>query len=404
MRRGPDRLLFDLTPLDTPSGPRGIGRYIRELALGLSELPHEALGGIELVGLTSLGWDGSSTITHDLAAFKGTPRDSLPTESEFYVWAYRQRLALWRAARRVGATAVHICDPHATPLFLGLAGVRKIVTCHDLVPTLFPDHYFDARDGGAFVGARIERRRYRSADLVVAISDATRRDVCTLLGMPPERVVRVHNGVDLARWEAPPLAEAAPVLARLGLEGCPFVLYVGGADWRKNAEGMIEGLARARAGGVDLDLAWAGPMSPGHTEAVRAAARQHGVAEHVRLLGFVPDDELGALYRSAVAHIIVSRAEGFGLTVVEAMASGCPVLTTRAGALAEVAGDAAITVDPEDPGAIAAALVRLVREPALRQDLILRGRARARQFSRRAQAEAMAGVYREFFSSLRGAR
>src|SRR5882724_3211502 len=182
----PKRLLFDLTPLDTPSGPRGIGRYIRELAIGLSELPPGELGGIEIVGLTSLTWAGGYALTHDLGSYQGGERSKAPTEAGFYEWAWRQRVALWRAAQRLGAAAVHTCDPHATPLFLGLAGCKRIVTCHDLVPTRFPDRYFGAKDGGAYIGKRIERRRYLGADLVVAVSDATRDDVVALLGVPPE--------------------------------------------------------------------------------------------------------------------------------------------------------------------------------------------------------------------------
>jgi glycosyltransferase involved in cell wall biosynthesis len=395
----PRRILLDLTPLDTPSGPRGIGRYIRELALGLSELPPEELRGIEIVGLTSLDWKGGHAITRDLAAYRGGPRSAAPTENDFYHWAYRQRLLLWRAAKQVGAHAVHICDPHATPLFFAWSGCRKIVTCHDLVPTKFPEHYFGVRDGGAFVGKRIERRRYRSADLVVAISDATRDDVVGLLGVPAERVVRVHNGVDVAFWSAPPPADGGATLDRFRLRGQDFVLYVGGSDWRKNTAGMMAALARARAAGVDLKLAWAGHLQGGHVEGVEAEARRFGVLSAVERLGYVTDDELRVLYRAARAHLLVSRCEGFGLTVVEAMAAECPVVTTNGGSLAEVAGGAALLVDPEDPSAIGDALVRVCREPALVADLVRRGRDRAPSFSRAAQARAMARVYREFLSS-----
>ncbi|HEX9297869.1 MAG TPA: glycosyltransferase family 1 protein [Polyangiaceae bacterium] len=394
----PKRLLLDLTPLDTPSGPRGIGRYIRELAIGLSELPEDELAGIEILGLTSLSWTGGYQVTRDIAAFRGGAQAAAPTETEFYHWAYRQRIALWRAAKRVGADAVHICDPHATPLFLGLAGCKKIVTCHDLVPTKFPDRYFGVRDGGAFVGKRIERRRYQSADLVVAISDATRDDAISLLGVPPRRIVRVYNGIDVSWWSRPPGLSAGATLDRFHLAGRPFVLYVGGSDWRKNPEGMMSGLVRARQRGLDLVLAWAGHLQTEHIEAVEKQARRFGVSEAVERLGYVSDDELAVLYRAARAHLLVSRCEGFGLTVVEAMASSCPVVTTHAGSLAEVAGDAALLVDAEDEVAIADALVRVCREPDVRAELIRRGLERAPLFSRAAQARAMARTYRAFFN------
>jgi glycosyltransferase involved in cell wall biosynthesis len=400
MTSRPARLVLDLTPLDTPSGPRGIGRYIRELATGLSELPKDELDGIEIVGLTSLGWTGDYRLTDDLASYRGDPNLPTPTESDFYRWAWRQRVALWRAVKSAGADAVHISDAHATPLFLGC---KKIVTCHDLVPTKFPDRYFGARDGGAFIGKRIERRRYHSADLVVAISDATRQDAISLLGIPEDRVVRVYNGVAVDRWSAPPRIEIEPTLRRFGLEGRSFVLYVGGSDWRKNVDGMMGGLARARERGADIDLAWAGHLQAAHVESVEAEARRCGVSDAVIRLGFVEDDDLAVLYRAARAHLLVSRCEGFGLTVVEAMASGCPVITTDGGSLAEVAGQAALQVDPENVPAIGDAIFRVSREPELRADLAARGRERAPLFSRSVQAKAMARVYRDFFNSLRRA-
>ena len=388
------RLLLDLTPLDTPARPRGIGRYIRELALGLAALPTQELAGVQIVGLKSLGFTGSYKLTDDIASHRGSPTLTDPTEADYYRWAYRQRFGMWRAAMRAGAGAVHLCDPHATPLFFGLTACARIVTCHDLVPTRFPDHYLGWRDGGAFVGRQIEKRRYRTADLVVAISDATRDDVRSLLGVAEHRVVRVHNGIDIDRWATEPPQPAEPVLARLGVKR-PFLLYVGGSDWRKNAEGMMAGLAHAHNWGIELDLVWAGHLDVGHIEAVEAVARRFGVMASVRRLGYVNDDDLCVLYRTALAHLFVSRCEGFGLTVVEAMAAGCPVIAAEGGALSEVAGNAALSVNPEDHTAIGGAIVRLCLEPALRTELSLRGKERAPLFSRQAQARAMVRIYRD---------
>jgi glycosyltransferase involved in cell wall biosynthesis len=117
----------------------------------------------------------------------------------------------------------------------------------------------------------------------------------------------------------------------------------------------------------------------------------------VRRLGFVSDSDLAVLYRAAQAHLLVSRYEGFGLTVVEAMACGCPVITTDGGSLSEVAGDAALKVDPENHADIGDALARVCREPQLRAELSKNGKERAPLFSRSAQAHAMARAYRDFF-------
>jgi glycosyltransferase involved in cell wall biosynthesis len=392
------KLLVDLTPFDTPSRMRGIGRYIRELALGLTELPARELEGIELLGLTSLGWTGEARVTADLASFEGSPALTRPDERDSYRWAYRQRVALWRALRRLRVDAFHQTDHHATPLLMGWSGAKRIATCHDLVGSRFPEHYFGAKDGGAFVGSRIERRRYASADLVVAISDATRVDATRFARVPADRMVRVYPAVDVERWAGPPTQSTATVLDRHGLMGKRFALYVGGCDWRKNLEGMIGGLAVARAAGDDIVLAWAGSLDAHFVARIESEAQRAGVADRVTLLRFVSDDDLSVLYREAVAHLFVSRCEGFGLTVVEAMASGCPVITTTGGSLGEVAGDAALLVDPDDHAAIGAALLRLRDERPLADALRVLGRLRAPKFSRHVQATAMARVYRNFFN------
>jgi glycosyltransferase involved in cell wall biosynthesis len=307
-----------------------------------------------------------------------------------------RRFALFRAARSTGADAVHLGDPHATPLLMGLTQCRRIVTCHDAIPMHFPRRYMGWRDGGPLVGAAIERRRYRTADLVVAISDATLNDVLTIHGVPRERVVRVYNGVDVERWASKPALDEEQTLAEFGLRKHSFALFVGGYHWHKNVEGMMAGIALARQRGVEISLVWAGPLSESQTEHIRAVASQAGAADALHLIGYVSDDQVAVLYRCAVAHLLLSRFEGFGLTIIEAMASGCPVMTTQAGSLAEIAGDAAITVDPEDHAAVGNGLARLVADAALRADLSERGQSRAPRFSLAVQAREMARVYREF--------
>jgi glycosyltransferase involved in cell wall biosynthesis len=393
------KVLLDLTSLDTPARDRGHGRYVRVLARGLAELPRAELGSLEILALTHLGLGGDYRVTDDITAFHGSPELSAPGPKDHYRWAYARRFALWRALRAIGAVAVHLGDPNATPLFIGLTRCKKIVTCHDTIPARFPRVYFGIRDGGSMVGLAIEKRRYRSADLVIAISEATRRDACTYLGVAPERIVRIHNGVDVERWSREPRLERSAVLEKFGLQGEAFALYVGASDWHKNIDGMLQGLAVARKQGQEALLVWAGRLRDDHARAMGEMARSVGVGDAVRMLGFVSDEELAVLYRAARAHVLVSRCEGFGLPVVEAMASGCPVLTTRGGSLDEVAGDAALTVDPDDHAAIGAALVRLFSDGALRAELAERGRQRAPQFSRAVQAKAMARAYRRLLEA-----
>jgi glycosyltransferase involved in cell wall biosynthesis len=388
-------VLLDLTSLDTPSRHRGPGRYVRELALGLAELSSKELGGIRVLGLTHLGLGGSYRVTDEIAAFEGSAGLPAPAPKDHYHWAYARRVALWRAVRAIDPGAVHLGDPNSTPLFMGLTNTKKIVTCHDAIPARYPSRYFGIRDGGAAVGLAIEKRRYRTADLVIAISDATRDDAVSFLGVPRERIVRIYNGVDVERWAADPKEPAGPVLERHGLRDRAFVLYVGASDWHKNIEGMLAGFGEARKNGTDVLLVWAGKLRDEHAASVRAMAERFGVSDAVRLLGFVNDDDLAVLFRAARAHLLVSWCEGFGLPVVEAMACGCPVVTTRGGSLGEVAGDAALTVEPDDHAAIGAAISRLVADADMRALLARRGRERAPRFSRGVQALEMARAYRD---------
>lgn len=391
-------LVVDLTSLDTPSRRRGSGRYVRDLAVGLSRLPSDALGNLRLIGLTHLNADGTFRITEDLASFNGSPEIALPTYRDHYQWAYVRRLALFRAMRKIGASAVHLGDAHATPLFMGLSGCRRIVTCYDAIPMHFPKRYMGWRDGGPLLGAAIERRRYQSADLVVAISDATLNDVISIHRVARERAVRVYTGIDVDRWATPPKLDRDTTLEQFGLRNRAFALFVGGYHWHKNIEGMVGGIARARARGAKLELVYAGQLSTDHQAIINRAAAAAGVTDAVHLIGYVSDEQVAVLYRSAVAHTLLSRFEGFGLTVIEAMASGCPVVTTHAGSLAEVAADAAVTVDPEDHEAIGDALVRLTLDAAFRAELVEKGRARAPRFSLEVQAQAMAAVYTKFLN------
>src|SRR6185436_18249278 len=124
------------------------------------------------------------------------------------------------------------------------------VTCHDVIALRFPRQYFTIKDGGPVLGRFIERRRFRSADLIVAISDATLRDLVELGGIGSERIVRVYNGVDREMWMRGEADDHAAVARRYGLGA--FLLYVGRADWRKNAEGMFGGLRWAEQNGVSL--------------------------------------------------------------------------------------------------------------------------------------------------------
>lgn len=381
---------LDLTVLATDTRVRGIGRYLAELATGLERAarsgPELALGFLERVDFT-----GHATWSSDARASiaRVTAAPAIPSLR----WSWNERLGLGRALDRLRPALLHQGVPYPTPL--GRPRCPRLVTCHDLVPLAFPAEYWRWQSGGAAGRRWLDTRRYRSADHLIAISRATADDLMTLLGIEARRISVVHNGIDLQQWNADPGQNDAAVLARHGLERGSYLAYAGDADWRKNRDGMLAALALARATGPGkaLCLVWAGSLSADKRTRLLEQARVEGVGRAVVLTGFVPDDDLRALYRNALGLLFVSRAEGFGFPVVEGMACGCPVITSNRSSMAELAEGAALLVDPERPAEIARAIVRLCESKALRHELSQAGRARAATFGLERQAAGTLAVY-----------
>jgi glycosyltransferase involved in cell wall biosynthesis len=284
------------------------------------------------------------------------------------------------------------------PLF---AGARTVVTVHDVIPLALPE-YAPSRALRAYfrlVGAAV-----RKADRVVTDSHHAAGDIERLLGVPAERICVIYLGVDRRYTLPPDPAHLDAVRARLNLPE-RFILYVGGVDPRKNLTTLLRArrLVRERrqtALPLVIVAPLAGPDLP-QWRAVnpRLVAAAEGVEGGVIFLDWVSDAEKAALYALATAFVYPSRYEGFGLPILEAMAAGTPVVASRASSLPEVAGDAALLLDPDDAAAWADALVRIGEDEALRADLVARGAAQARRFTWDATAAALEGVFRDVLAT-----
>ena len=239
------------------------------------------------------------------------------------------------------------------------AGPRVVVTMHDLSVLHFPQFHPPARVR-AMTRARFAASAAR-ADRVIAGSEHTRQDVIATLGVDPAKVDVVHHG---AGPEFRPGADLA-VLAEHGLAPGRYLLALGTREPRKNLGRLLDAYMALPADlRADHPLALVGP--PGwRAEALEARIDALQRTGAVRLLGYVPDGHRPALYGGAAGFAYPSLYEGFGLPVIEAAACGAPVLTSTGSPMAEVLGDLAILVDPEDPGAIAAGLQRLLTDPAV---------------------------------------
>jgi glycosyltransferase involved in cell wall biosynthesis len=259
---------------------------------------------------------------------------------------------------------------------------------HDLairrLPAAFPPLN---RWGGWHLWSRLARR----ADHCIAISEATRRDLVAWAGVPRDRVTVIHHGV--GRPFGPvPAAEVMRVRHAGRLHGGYF-LAVGTIEPRKNLPRVIEALQVVRSSGSEAQLVVVGAPGWGQTR-LQQQLLSGALGPSVRYVGHVPDADLAALYAGAIALVYPSLYEGFGLPILEAMACGCPVITSACGGLAEAAGDAARRVDPRSVPDIAAAMQALLVEPSQRTELARRGQQRATNFTWQRTAEHTLAVYR----------
>lgn len=260
--------------------------------------------------------------------------------------------------------------------------LRTVVTIHDLAPFHFRQASW-LRRLDRWRRQRRVRRTARLADWIITDSDFSRGDILRRLDAPPERVTAIPLAADDFTPAAGPV-DHEMLAQRFGL-GERFLLYVGAGDRRKNLPRLLEAYAVLRAqSGIEVGLALCGPKVP------RGAV---AAIPGVRWLGRVSDQELRALYHAATALVQPSLLEGFGLPVLEAMASGTPVLCSRATSLPEVGGAAALYFDPLDVEDIATQLRRCLSDDALRHELIGRGLAQARQFRWEETAQRTLAVF-----------
>jgi glycosyltransferase involved in cell wall biosynthesis len=269
------------------------------------------------------------------------------------------------------------------------ADVPLVATVHDLYSVTSPGFEtarFAAKRSAQYAAAA------RCAAAIVTHSEHVARAVRRTYSLPDDRVSAVPLGVDEA-YRPIEAAEAAPRLARLGVRA-PYLLFVGLLSQRKNPIGAVRALARLREkGGPPLELVLAG-RDHDALAGVRAEAARLGVADRVRALGYVAPADLPALYARARALVFLTLDEGFGLPAIEAMACGTPVVAARRGAVPEVAGGAALLVEPDDPEAAAEALLEVTADGAAREARIAAGRALAARYTWDETARRTLAVYR----------
>jgi glycosyltransferase involved in cell wall biosynthesis len=373
------RVTFDARHLQTVARVRGIGRYTRNL---LAAFARRAPDDIEWTLLR-------------LRNFPAADPSPLPPHRDLGTLRLRRpELSMLAVDPILLSAELAVARPrvyHSTQLGLpALRACRTVITIHDLAPLRWPEHYL--RLPHARIGHAWQYALARRADAIVAVSEATRRDVIDLLHVPPERVTTIPEAVD-SDFAPPPAEEGRRVAKTFGVPG-RYVLYVGQFDPRKNMDGLLAAFARAAAVDAELRLVIAGDLGRLSTFLTRALERTHAPRDRIVTTGRVDDVTLAALYAGAECLLHAALLEGFGLTPLESLAAGTPVVGYRAGAVEEVVGEAGVLVDPTDADALGDALVAYLADPARQRDLRARARPRAAGFSwDRAAADTLA-VYR----------
>jgi glycosyltransferase involved in cell wall biosynthesis len=340
----------------------GIGTYIRNILMELSRLDRTT----EYVVLCR----PDDLDTGDVL---GTNFRMVPEAAPTYSVSEQFRIPLALARERV--QLVH--EPHY--VLPPLVRCRSVVTIHDCIHLMFPQYlpgklaYVYAK-GSMWSAAR-------KANRILTVSEASKRDILRFFDVAPQKVAVIYNAIDERFLTPPNTAHMDLVRQRYQLDH-PFVLYVGNIKPHKNIQRLIDAFGRVRARGcqADLKLVIIGDEISKYP-ALRQSVHKHKLDKHVRFLGFQPMETLAAFYRLARVFVFPSLYEGFGLPPLEAMACGTPVVTSNVSSLPEVAGGAALLVDPYDPESIAHGVCQALTDEPLRADLIARGLDRARSFS-----------------------
>jgi glycosyltransferase involved in cell wall biosynthesis len=358
----------------------GIGRYVRELIHALAVQDQQTAYRLFVAGAAPGSLPAAPGPNFSWRSTRITP-----------LWFAR----LWHRLQcpiPVELFAGRVALFHATDFTLPptLPGVPTLLTVHDLSFVRAPETATPVLK--AYLD-RVVPRSVRRATHVLADSQATKDDLVALYGTPPEKITVLLSGVGPRFKPVEDAAARRAVRRKYNILERPYILSIGTVQPRKNYARLAEALAALGPAYQDLHLVIAGGRGWLDSPIYRTVEELR-LAERVHFIGFADDDDLPALYAEASCLAYPSLYEGFGFPILEAMACGTPVVTSKLSSMPEVAGDAALLVDPYDVDALAHAIQRVLSDEALRAVFITRGFQQAAQFTWARSAHTLRDIYR----------
>jgi glycosyltransferase involved in cell wall biosynthesis len=339
---------------------------------------------------------GEALLRRNVQVTRVRPPSVVPSEwrARSTTWAkidaYAGRFAVYpRLVEDVRSDVTHVIDHGQGYLLSRLDPHRTVVTCHDVIllalaagrlgPAPIPQI--------ALTLFRISMKLMKTAASIVADSEHTRQDLIDFVECDPAKITVIHPGLN--QPFRPDAARGRAFRQRFGIPDGLLMLQIG-RGFYKNLPSVLRVLQRLRAGGIDVKVLRVGPPL---NDEERRLAETLAVTGAIVELGGIPDSELPALYNAVDLLLFPSLYEGFGWPPLEAMASGLPVVCSRAGSLDEIVADAALTADPEDVEGLAWHAATVLTDARIRDSLVQRGAKRAAQFTWESTAAKMVGVY-----------
>ncbi len=356
----------------------GLARYARELHAALAD--QKQINTIPMAAWSSL----SQRQLEKLCNNTGLQISALGRRLTPLMWNYLN----FPPVERLFDEKVDVV--HAVSLGYPIATKRPfVVTIHDLGPLTHPEYFSNTKP---WIMERSLQQAHRQADIIICVSQSTADEVCGYLGEGvADRIRIIHEGVSPAFSEAPDTT----VIGDLDLPTAdiPIILSAGKLSPRKNVQGVLKAMSRVSKD-IPHHLVLVGGQGWDTVQVLDELADPE-LRSRVHLLNYVTDIQLRALYHRAALYVHPSYYEGFGLTVLEAMASGTPVVTSNTTSLPEVAGKAAVLVDPCDEGALAEAIRKVCLSSALREKMMSLGLERSKLFKWSNCAKKIANIYEE---------